>query len=141
MTTMRSQAQDQADQALATAKDQAARANQHVEESIDGVANPQGLLLGAITFGFLGAVPLTSYFTGPNSAFESVVHAFYRVLLPNSANIPADRVIPALATIYTFWTFAATGALSAAGVNAAYKEGMDMNSKTLSPPDTYLRVC
>ncbi|MCJ1447716.1 MAG: hypothetical protein MMC23_008227 [Stictis urceolatum] len=97
-------------------------------EAIDGVTNPQGLLMGAFSLAFLGAVPVTTYLTKPGGAFESVLQAYLRVLLPGAATVSSDRLIPAMTAVYAFFTFAATGAFSAAGVAAAHEEGMDMNS-------------
>ena len=85
--------------------------------------------MGAFSLAFLGAVPVTTYLTKPGGAFESVLQAYLRVLLPGAATVSSDRLIPAMTAVYAFFTFAATGAFSAAGVAAAHEEGMDMNSE------------
>ncbi len=86
-------------------------------------------MLGAIGAVYFGVIPVTSYFTQPGGAFESVLNAFIRVLLPSSDKMPADRVIPALAAVYSFFTFVGTGAFSVAGLNASSERGLDKNSK------------
>ena len=73
---------------------------------------------------FLAAVPITSYITKPGGFVQSVIETVLK-LIPGS--IPSDRVIPGLSAIYIFWTFAGSGAISAAGQAASRPEGLDDN--------------
>jgi uncharacterized MAPEG superfamily protein len=86
-------------------------------------ANPSGLALVAFGPVFLAAVPVTSYITKPGGYVQSLVETVLK-LVPGGS-IAADRIIPAMSAIYIFWTFAGTGAISAAGQAAARKEGLD----------------
>lgn len=42
-------------------------------------------------------------------------------------SITSGRAIPALSALYLFWTFGASGALSAAGQAMAREDGLDKN--------------
>jgi len=75
---------------------------------------------------FLALVPVTTAVTAPNSFVQKAVETLL-ALIPGSSSIPKDRAIPALSAFYIFWTFAATGAASAAGLGASRKEGLDNN--------------
>ncbi|KUJ08309.1 uncharacterized protein LY89DRAFT_677179 [Mollisia scopiformis] len=90
----------------------------------DGVVNSNGILM--IAFGpiFLAFIPVTNYITTPNSLVQKAIETLLAAI-PGSASIPSNRVIPALSAFYIFWTFAATGAASAAGLGASRKEGLD----------------
>ncbi|TVY62930.1 hypothetical protein LSUE1_G007632 [Lachnellula suecica] len=92
----------------------------------DGVENPNGFFLAAFGPVFLAAIPLTSYITAPNSFVQSAVETLL-ALIPGSNSIAPDRVIPALSAVYIFWTFAATGAASAAALGAGNKGALDNN--------------
>jgi hypothetical protein len=80
---------------------------------------------------FLAIIPVTNAVTAPNSFVQKAVENLLSVI-PGSSSIPKDRVIPALSAFYIFWTFAATGAASAAGLAASKKEGLDNNR--MRPP-------
>jgi len=92
----------------------------------DGVVNINGLL--GVAFGpvFLAFIPVTNYVTAPNSVVQKAIETLLS-LIPGAASTASDRVIPALSAFYIFWTFAATGAISAAGLGASRKEGLDSN--------------
>lgn len=75
---------------------------------------------------FLAVIPITNYATAPNGIVQKAVETLIS-LIPKNASIASDRVIPALSAFYIFWTFAATGAASAAGLAASKKEGLDNN--------------
>jgi len=92
----------------------------------NGIVNPNGLLVGGAAVAFLAAVPVTSYITAPGGVLQSFVEAAVR-LVPGTANIPTDRVLPALSALYIFVTFGATGAFSAAGQSMASEKGLDDN--------------
>lgn len=92
----------------------------------NGVVNPSGLaLMGAAPL-YLALVPVTSYLTKPDSIVQSLTHALVK-LLPgvSAAAITSGRAIPALSALYLFWTFGASGALSAAGQAMGREEGLD----------------
>ena len=57
---------------------------------------------------------------------QKVIEAFLAVI-PGSENIIKGREIAAISALYIFWTFAATGAASSAGLGASRKEGLDNN--------------
>ncbi|KAF1829058.1 hypothetical protein BDW02DRAFT_185056 [Decorospora gaudefroyi] len=59
---------------------------------------------------------------------QSLVHALIK-LLPGvtPAAITSGRAIPALSAIYLFWTFGASGAISAAGQAMGRTQGFDNN--------------
>ena len=88
--------------------------------------NPSGLAVAAFGPVFLAAVPITSYITKPGGFVQSAVETFLK-LVPGTSTISSDRVIPALSGLYIFWTFAGTGAISAAGQAASRPEGLDDN--------------
>jgi uncharacterized MAPEG superfamily protein len=75
---------------------------------------------------YLITIPFTSWLTTPNSVVEKLVDAVVR-LIPGGS-VPSDRVLPALAAVYTFWTFGASGSISAAGQAMAREEGLDNNT-------------
>ncbi|KAL2060109.1 hypothetical protein VTL71DRAFT_9931 [Oculimacula yallundae] len=83
----------------------------------DGVENANGLLLAAISPMFLAFIPVTNYLTTPNGFIQKTLETLLS-LIPGSENITVDRAIPALSAFYIFWTFAATGAASAAGLGS-----------------------
>lgn len=87
--------------------------------------NPSGLMLAAFAPVFLAAVPVTSYITKPGGYVQTLVGTVLK-LIPGGS-IPPNRVIPAMSAIYIFWTFAGSGAISAAGQAASRKEGLDDN--------------
>ena len=87
--------------------------------------NPSGLTVAAFAPVFLAAVPVTSYITKPGGYVHTLVETVLK-LIPGGS-IPSDRVIPAMSVIYIFWTFAGSGAISAAGQAASRKEGLDDN--------------
>lgn len=74
---------------------------------------------------YVGSVPLAIYLTKPGSVFQQVLENSLK-LIPGGP-IANDRVIPALAAMYLFWTFPLTGALSVSGQGMARKEGVDNN--------------
>ena len=88
--------------------------------------NPSGIFTAGAAVAFLIAVPITTYITAPNGVFQSFVEATIR-LVPGTANIPKDRIIPALSALYIFVTFGATGAASGAGQAMARENGLDNN--------------
>jgi hypothetical protein len=95
--------------------------------------NPNGLFMIAVGPVFLAIIPVTNYLTAPNSFVQKAIEGLLSVI-PGSSSIASNRVIPALSAFYIFWTFAATGAASAAGLGASRKEGLDNNR-------TYHRHC
>jgi len=92
----------------------------------NGIVNLNGILMAGAPAAYLAVVPLTSYMTAPGGVLQSFIEAAVR-LVPGTANIPTDRVLPALSALYIFVTFCATGALSAAGQAMSRKEGFDNN--------------
>jgi len=64
--------------------------------------------------------------TKPDSIVQSLTHALIK-LLPgvSTAAITSGRAIPALSALYLFWTFGASGAISAAGQAMGREEGFD----------------
>ena len=82
--------------------------------------------MGAAAAAFLAAVPITTYMTAPGGVLQSFIEAAVR-LVPGTANISKDRVVPALSALYIFATFAGTGALSAAGQAMSSEKGLDNN--------------
>ena len=77
---------------------------------------------------FLAAVPLTSYLTAENGFVQKAVDLLLS-LVPGTSGLAKDRTIPALAALYIFVTFGATGAASVAGQAMCRKDGLDNNSK------------
>ncbi|KNG51177.1 membrane protein [Stemphylium lycopersici] len=94
--------------------------------SENGIINPSGAMLMGAAPMYLALVPVTTYFTKPDSVCQSLVHALIK-LLPGvtAASITSGRAIPALSALYLFWTFGASGALSAAGQAMGRTEGLD----------------
>jgi uncharacterized MAPEG superfamily protein len=74
---------------------------------------------------YLGAAPLSFYLTKPGGALQKVLEAALR-LVPGGP-VANDRVIPALAAVYLFWTYPLTGAFSVSASGMARKEGYDNN--------------
>jgi uncharacterized MAPEG superfamily protein len=92
--------------------------------------NPSGLLIGPIfTPLYLAFVPLTSYLTRPGPGLlNSTLNALtYRMIPSLPKPLPDSARIPALAALYTFVAFGATGAFSAGGQAAGRAEGLDNN--------------
>ncbi|EMD59440.1 hypothetical protein COCSADRAFT_258690 [Bipolaris sorokiniana ND90Pr] len=91
-----------------------------------GIVNPSGAMVMAAAPMYIALVPVTTYLTAPESICQSLVHAIIK-LLPglNTTGITSGRAIPALSTLYLFWTFGASGALSAAGQAMGRREGLD----------------
>jgi len=94
----------------------------------NGIINPSGAMLMGAAPMYLALMPLTTYLTKPDSVMQSLVHALIK-LLPgvDAASITGGRAIPALSAIYLFWTFGASGAISAAGQAMGRSEGLDMD--------------
>jgi len=92
----------------------------------NGIVNPSGILTAGAAVAFLVAVPITTYISAPNGVLQSFVEAVVRIV-PGTANIPKDRIIPALSALYIFMTFGATGAISGAGQAMAREGGLDDN--------------
>jgi len=92
----------------------------------NGVVNPSGAVVMAAAPMYLAFIPLTTYLTAPNSILQSLTHALIK-LLPGvaSPSITSGRSIPALSALYLFWTFGASGAISAAGQAMGRAEGLD----------------
>ncbi|KAF2825754.1 hypothetical protein CC86DRAFT_324356 [Ophiobolus disseminans] len=92
----------------------------------NGVLNPSGMaLMGAAPL-YLALIPVTSYLTKQDSIIQSLTHALIKVLPGvNAAAITSGRAIPALSALYLFWTFGASGAISAAGQAMGREEGFD----------------
>jgi len=77
---------------------------------------------------YLLGVPLTSYVTKESSVVQKLLETTISLLSSvTKTTITADRTIPALAALYTFATFAASGAWSVAGQASASKHGLDNN--------------
>lgn len=79
---------------------------------------------------YLALVPVTSWLSRPNGILSKAIGAVASVvLIPGSgsstSSVPADRIIPALSTVYIFWTFGASGAFSAAGQAMSRPAGLD----------------
>ncbi|KAF1939206.1 hypothetical protein EJ02DRAFT_457157 [Clathrospora elynae] len=92
----------------------------------NGVVNPKGAMLMAAAPMYLAIIPVTSFLTKPNSIMQSLTHALIK-LVPGvgTLSITSGRAIPALSAIYLFWTFGASGAISAAGQAMGLEEGLD----------------
>lgn len=82
------------------------------------------MLIAAASPLFHAAIPITNYLTSPRGFTQKAIESLLS-LIPGPSSIAPDRTIPALAAFYIFWTFAATGAASAAGLGASRKEGLD----------------
>jgi len=80
-------------------------------------ANTSGLLFAGVAPVYLAMVPLSTYITKPDSVVQKLVEAAIG-LIPGGT-VSSDRMIPALAVLYTFWTFGGSGAVSAAGLAAS----------------------
>ncbi|USP80451.1 hypothetical protein yc1106_07725 [Curvularia clavata] len=92
----------------------------------DGIVNPSGAMVMAAAPMYIALVPVTSYLTAPESICQSLVHALIKLLPGISAtSITSGRAIPALSALYLFWTFGASGAISAAGQAMGRREGLD----------------
>lgn len=94
----------------------------------NGIVNPSGAMVMAAAPMYIALVPATSYLTAPDSICQSLVHALIK-LLPgiDTPTITSGRAIPALSALYLFWTFGASGALSAAGQAMGRRDGLDPN--------------
>ncbi|KAF1921307.1 hypothetical protein BDU57DRAFT_45734 [Ampelomyces quisqualis] len=92
----------------------------------NGVVNPSGAFVMAAAPMYLAFIPVTTYLTKPNSIIQSLTHALIK-LLPGVAPtaITSGRAIPALSALYLFWTFGASGALSAGGQAMGRAQGLD----------------
>ena len=75
---------------------------------------------------FLAFVPISSFMTKPDGLIQKIIEAAVRIV-PGTANIPKERIIPALSALYIFATFAGSGAASAAGQAASRRDGLDNN--------------
>lgn len=58
--------------------------------------------------------------------FSNLGVSFSLLTSLKAASITGGRAIPALSAIYLFWTFGASGAISAAGQAMGRDEGLDM---------------
>ncbi|KAI4699310.1 hypothetical protein J4E81_005204 [Alternaria sp. BMP 2799] len=119
---MADEKKEQVKSVAAEKKDQAERV-----AAENGIANPSGAMIAAFAPMYLAAIPLTSFLTKPNSVTQSLVHALIK-LIPGvtTTAITSGRAIPALSALYIFWTFGASGALSAAGQAMGREEGLDL---------------
>ncbi|KAF2855159.1 hypothetical protein T440DRAFT_386183 [Plenodomus tracheiphilus IPT5] len=92
----------------------------------NGVVNPDGVAFVLAAPLYLALIPVTSYLTKPDSIVQSLTHALIK-LLPGvgTTAITSGRAIPALSALYLFWTFGASGAISAAGQAMGRNEGLD----------------
>lgn len=89
--------------------------------------NPKGIIVAITALGYLGFLPVSSY-----AAHTEILHkVIERVagLVPgfSASASSSSRIIPALSAIYVFWTFGASGALSAAGQGMSRKAEFDNN--------------
>lgn len=93
----------------------------------NGVENPSGAGYMLAVPSYLALIPVTSFLTKPGSIVQSLTHALIK-LLPGvgTTAITSGRAIPALSALYIFWTFGASGVISAAGQAMARPEGMDV---------------
>lgn len=84
--------------------------------------NPGGAAITAFSAAYLVFVPVTSYLarTGVLGSLTEGVARF----VPGYT-VGSGRTIPALSMMYIFWTFGASGAISAAGQAMARAEGLD----------------
>lgn len=94
--------------------------------------NPNALLQSGVGLVFLAAVPVTSFLTQPGGLLEKAINGVVRTVAfvgsaGSSSTISQNGKIAALSALYIATTYAFTGAASAAGVGAAYKEGRDNN--------------
>lgn len=87
----------------------------------DGVKNPGGIAVSAFAAVYLGLLPVTSYLA-KTGVMTSLVDLTAR-MVPGSTS---ERVIPALGALYVFWTFGASGAISAAGQAMGREGGLDV---------------
>ncbi|KAH7384404.1 hypothetical protein DE146DRAFT_224652 [Phaeosphaeria sp. MPI-PUGE-AT-0046c] len=92
----------------------------------NGVINSSGAAIMGVAPLYLALIPATTYLTKPDSIVQSLTHALIK-LLPGvgTASITSGRAIPALSALYLFWTFGASGAISAAGQAMGRAEGLD----------------
>ncbi|KAI8943657.1 hypothetical protein NX059_001642 [Plenodomus lindquistii] len=92
----------------------------------NGVVNPGGAAVMLAAPMYLALVPVTSFLTRPDSIVQSLTHALIKLLPGVGATaITGGRAIPALSALYLFWTFGASGAISAAGQAMGREGGMD----------------
>ncbi|KAF2766971.1 hypothetical protein EJ03DRAFT_329627 [Teratosphaeria nubilosa] len=123
---------EESEKAAQKTKEKAQEAEQTLVEKLrqDGVENPAGLAMGAFSFLFLAAVPVTSFIAQPNGLLERAVNGVIRSVAfvgsagSNSQVSPTGK-IAALSTLYIAWTYAFSGAGSAAGQASAREEGRD----------------
>ena len=102
--------------------------------------NPSGIFTLSAAVAFLVAVPITTYITAPGGVLQSFVEAAVRIV-PGTADIPKDRIVPALSALYIFMTFGVTGAASGAGQAMAREGGLDDNRRS-NPSDLFpQRAC
>ncbi|KAF1978654.1 hypothetical protein BU23DRAFT_550061 [Bimuria novae-zelandiae CBS 107.79] len=94
----------------------------------NGIINPGGAALVGFAPMYLALIPLTSYLTKPNSTVQKLSETLIK-LVPGIgvSSISSGRAIPALSAIYLFWTFGASGAVSAAGQAMGREDGLDNN--------------
>ena len=97
--------------------------------------NPSGIFTLGAAVAFLIAVPITTYITAPGGVLQSFVETAVRIV-PGTADIPNNRIVPALSALYIFMTFGVTGAASGAGQAMAREGGLDDNRK-LNPSDLF----
>jgi len=73
---------------------------------------------------YLVGIPVTSWLAQPGGVLEKATNAIVSAITGESTS---DRAVPALAALYLFWAFGATGAFSAAGQAMSRQEGLDSN--------------
>lgn len=87
--------------------------------------NPSGAAISGFAAAYVAGVPITSTITKADGLFHGLLQ---RVLEVFPGGVAPGRTIPALTAIYVFWTFGASGAISAAGQAMGRREGLDNNT-------------
>ncbi|KAK5938361.1 hypothetical protein PMZ80_009331 [Knufia obscura] len=96
----------------------------HIKQAAadDGIKNPGGAAIAGVAAAYIGLVPVTSWLA-KTGVLSSLVNGTVR-LVPGYTSA-SGRIIPAMSALYIFWTFGASGAISAAGQAMAREEGLD----------------
>lgn len=87
--------------------------------------NPSGAAIGGFAAAYLIGIPISSSITKADGVLQGAIQGLLK-LFPGG--VAPGRTIPALAALYVFMTFGASGAFSAAGQAMGRREGLDNNS-------------
>lgn len=96
----------------------------------DGVVRPVGLSTAAVGGVFLAFIPLTTWLAQPNTLLSQALTGVCRTLayistFGRTSSTSSTGKLAALSTLYIAFTYAFSGAASAAGTDAACEEGRD----------------